>query len=333
TAWATARTAAMAFAAPDPSIPRFLRADQRATLGMVFRWPAGIVASLQTNGRWTMWAAGQTAHFRFAPRWSAAINQTLGRAYGDKLHRIHSSLEAVWMPTIFGRVPPALTTTDELDLLMASAQVRGRLASDLRFSWGRIFVEAAAGYGRSPATSAPARWGPLILRGGVQGAIHDLRLSAEVHSYWATTEDDAPAGLAHAYIEGARFRSRIMGAVWGRVPPLAWFIAPEEIVPSSTLQSQRDGIDRWRPLQAVEWTFEYDWPWFSAGLQLGFSSGVDAALLQAAYPDGSNRSLLQTVGLNARYRSVCRCWSAGLAARYDRDLRVPSVSFDFALGL
>ncbi|MEM7677557.1 MAG: hypothetical protein AAF449_16270, partial [Myxococcota bacterium] len=321
TVWSTMRTSAQLFAALDRSSPQFVRTDQRATMGMHFRLPAGFVASLQSTGRLTVWSGEALHRFRFAPRWFASLNQTLGRAYGQNVHRIRSTLEGVWIPAVVGTVPGALATHDELDALAARMQVRARLTTDFVTPAGRVFLMGMGGY--------EDRWAPFTVRGGFDWSLQPFRMSAELVSYWPIDDVGSPAAMLHANLESTRLRAQLTGLVLGQMPPSMWFVAPEELIPSNAL----DAGAVVGPSQIALWaTADYDWPSITVGLQVGISSGANEDALETAYPGGS-RSPLRTLGGRLVYRSACQCWSASVAVRYDRDLSAPSVSLGFSLGL
>jgi hypothetical protein len=342
-----ARLSAQAFAAPSPRQPRFARADLR--LGVSAPLDLFGLVQLEPGAalRLTAWSGRadreSTSSVRLAPILSTRLGTELWRDFGGWLHLVRPELWHLAIPGLVGEGPQRFETGDELDQLAVVHQVAARLATELWARGERRLALSAwlgrdlGGFGADGAgsselvleASALARLGPVAVTAdglaavALDGALTEVRagLSAQLASWLG-----ASARLVH----------------FADAVPRRSFVAPEELVPSATLDRSRYlGLGDWRralsagDLDVAPWS-PFDGvalglsatPWaplrFTAGAR--FDLRIDERV--APSRDGTRLvppSALRNLAFGLDYRSPCECWSASLTVAQASDRDTPDV--------
>lgn len=343
-----------AFGARSRSETRFARADFRPAV----RAPIdvlGVVVEPYVAARLTAWA-GSTRADSVASNRQAVIAGgrafvDLMRLYDDYFHRMRPSVEYVAVPWVSRRGDDVFETFDEVDLLAEVSQARLRFETELLRNrdglrvagldvWfgGDLGLPGGGSAGASeivvePSTTiAPDGW---PVRFGVSGllaydvsgrGLTDLLARGSV-SY----EDDYAVSVAFSELPGDG-------------PPRHTFVAPEELVPSRTID--RSAYVALADLRTRPFDERVDLvPWSAFR---GLSFGVKARPFEpltvlfdmtlsfldriAAYGQTEPPSVIRSTRTTIRWDSPCDCFSAYLTMTTARD-REGLPGFDFGLDL
>lgn len=342
-----------AFAAPSRAPTRFARVDFRPQVRMPLEL-AGVVVEPYLAARVTAWA-GSTGDRSVAANRQALLAGgqvffELSRLYETLYHRIRPSFEYLAIPIVSRSGDDVFATYDEIDLLAEVSQARLRLVTELLRArdglpiaaldvWfgGDLGLPGGTSDGASEivaepsATIAPVGWPVRVDLSGLLAYDPNGRGLTEVLASFALR---SPRGDALTVS---------FGELAGGTPPRHTFIAPEELVPSNT-------IDRsvYVPLEDFQ-TLGYDdrlerVPWSSfRGLALGaqvrpfepLTIGFDITLSfedeVAVYGQAEPPSVVRSTRALVKWDSPCDCLSAYVTASKARDR--PGYSFDFGLDL
>lgn len=350
-----ARLSAQAFLAPRPEISRFVRADLRPALRAPLPLPLGLVLEPEVALRLSGWAgrveaSGGESSARVAVFGRADLHLELMRDFGQVTHRIRPQLEYLLIPKVWGEGPGPFDTQDEVDLLGAAHQLRGRLLTDLVESgsgqrllglelwWGRDLGDpgrnGATGLGNSELYARlDGRWALGFLRGGA-----DLRAAFDLST----------RTLTEALLSGDVDLGRVsLAATYGRVGaqvPRYGFLATEELVPSRTTEptayfpvtTDFAALGLSRAASQVWSAFEGLLLRLEARPVDAFSVGLEAVLTFGdlpAMPLGllSDVPEVRNTAIQLRWSSPCQCWGAIARAGTARDQ--DGFFFNFALDL
>ncbi len=353
-------------AAPRPEVLRFARADLRPQ----WSWPMNIlglfVLEPSVAGRITVWAGHQDGASALASR-AAVIGRArlfteFTKAYGNMIHRVRPEFDYLLIPKVWGGLE-AFQNDDEISQLSSVSQVRARLLSDF---WsqkdGRRVGGLVATMGRDakpPASEAESGKGvsELVVEGdwSFTPGFFPFGLTLEALLAFDTKQKqytEFQGGISLFARGGHRISARF-GRFRGTLPQYS-FVAPEELVPSRTIDT---GVylplAEYRSLGAApeDEPRQRDVAPYSAfkGLNLSVTS-KPLAFVRALSPlslafdagftfehpdeDISGSAVLRNLSLALRWDSPCRCWNGTLTFRTQRVLgRLESPSFGFSIDL
>ncbi|MEQ8273282.1 MAG: hypothetical protein RMA76_08035 [Deltaproteobacteria bacterium] len=342
-----------AFGARSRSLTRFARADFRPAVSAPIDI-MGLVVEPYVAARVTAWAGStrddSVASNRQAVLAGGRVFMELSRLYDDVFHVLRPSVEYRAVPWVSRRGDDVFETFDEIDLLAEVSQARLRLQSELLRNrdglrlagldvWfgGDLGLPGGGSAGASEvvvepsAAIAPEGW---PVRFGFDGLLaYDLdgRGLTELFARGSVNvlEDYA---LTVAYAE-----------LPGDGPPRYTFIAPEELVPSRTID--RTGYVALADLgmrTAEERRDLVPWSAFR-GLSLGtrvrpideitvaFDMTLSFLDRVAAYGSTEPPSVIRSTRTMVRVDLPCDCFSAWVTAATARDRE--GFSFDFGIDL
>lgn len=344
------------FSAPRPDAARFVRADLRTVVSLPIDLPLGLVLEPELAARATVWAgrfeSRSVSAIRLAYRLGTRLHLDLWRDFGSVAHQIRPSLEHVLLPTVEYRGDQVFDTADEVDLLKQVHQVRARLDTALYDSkTGARWAHLGAWVGRDLGwgDQAAAGTSELVLTGdgrldrpswpvvlSAQGRAA-LRLDSGVVT-------EAKAGLALSSRRGDRLA--VTYGRWSSTRPEFAQIAPEELVPSGTIDpAQYLAYADYVPLGVVDKRAHLPWSGFDGlvisaqarpftPLTLGFDITLgfdDPAVLAQAYGASGQTSVVRNTRTTVGWNSPCKCWNAYVAVSTARDR--DGFQVDFGLDL
>lgn len=321
-----ARLSVAAFGAPSRTPTRFVRADLRPELSMPLDL-YGIVVEPWVAGRLTVWSGSTVDGARSANREAllagGRLFVELTRRYETVFHRIRPSLEYTAVPVLARHGDDVFDTFDEIDLLAEVSQARAMLTTDwVRVSDGRRIAALTAWFG-----------GDLGLPGG-DGSEGSSEIVAEPYVSLAATDwlGVSVSGLAAYDTALGRFTELLaslglttkyaslgvaVSDLSGDAPPRYPFIAPEELVPSRTM----DRTVTWTPFTGLSVATSVR-PFEPLTVQF------DATF---TFRDDAD-SVVRNTRTLVKWDSPCDCLTAYLSAATARD-RDNGFSFDFGLDL
>ncbi len=335
-----------AFGAPRPSTSSFFRTDLRPAVQLRAPSPGGGALTTGLALRTTTWVGDDAGTVtRWGPRLDSTLRYELGRRFGDTFHRLAPEVSAVYVPVVDGRVPSAYVTDDEVELLAPVAQVRLRLYSDWTFPGGDLFVDVSGGGDLGAGGEAGAGWAPVFVESGGHwtGEAVSVRFSMSTLAS-VTSDDPLDALVGSAALEMPKWSVYGRVTLFGRTPPSGWFIAPEELLPSTTLQSQLAEYGRvspgpggpsvpWRPQTSVATGGRIR---FTESLRLRWALATSWAesttLLRQVYPNARSTLPIQTAHVAVEYVSPCQCGAIQASVTWGRDLAAPAIGFRITLG-
>lgn len=320
----------------------FVRLDLRPELRWPLAGPGPVRFEPWLAARVTGWA-GEAPNAiegaRVAPLAGAELAAELDRPLGAYLLRFEPALESVLIPGVAESLPDArLLVGDEIDLLGPVAQVALRLTSDIYDLERGLRAGGASFYvGHDFGVAGRKGRGTLEAVGRVDyrwtAPSRRLAVESELIGLWsfATSslrELSVTSGLRHRAGHG-------LSATYRRLaerPPASSFVAPEELVPSATLDA-----DRFMPWTARPSPLDVDAVFarpvaaadvlvLSAALRPVPPLVLEGELALAFEPEaartavyGLGTSAVQSAAARLRWTAPCGCWSAGLDAGAARD--------------
>lgn len=331
-----ARFSAQGFAAPSAELSRFARVDFRPAIEWALSIGDAVSISPELALRFTGWSGASAGSAETAGR-IAVVARTvaftdLWRRYGTWAHRLRPEVAHAIVPYVGGDGPGPFATGDEIDQLGRAHQLRARLISDL---WrdGRRMVGVRAGVGHDFGLSdVPGEGTSELLAGGdldlpgLDGVLR-ARLTLDL----ALRLDPARLTSVVANLDVSLGGWLAVSGSFGRFDrdlSIATFIAPEELVPSAT-------VDRRGYVPAVvDPLLELPWSPFS-----GFTAGatvrpIPPFFLRAGAGvdlDGTAADPLRYVTTSLGWESPCECWQASVGVGFARDRTGPDISVLFDL--
>jgi hypothetical protein len=321
---------------------QLVRLDTRPELRWPIALPGRVAFEPWVAARVTGWwgeAPDDAAGARIALVAGGRLDVELDRTLGRYLLRLNPGVEGVVIPEVWARLPgEPLFVGDEVDLLGAVAQAalrvesslfdlaRGERVAGLSLSVGHDFgVAGRPGRGTLEATGrVDHRWRAPGRR---------LQVESELEGVWSFATSElreitVGSGLRHR-------RGHALRVAYRRVaerPAASSFIAPEELVPSATLDA--DGFVPVRPYLAgtdgsrvfvrpvssadvVVWSAELR-PWRPLSWEAEVAVAVEPrAAVTAVY--GPRASAVQGFATRLRWTAPCGCWSASVELGRARD--------------
>jgi hypothetical protein len=341
---------AQGFAAPWPTEPRFGRVDFRPHLFLPVNLGGLFSFETELAGRMTSWTGRFMSVNHDANRWAAISRSRLSteitRAYTSVTHRLRPAIRHVFIPKVYGDDPGLFANGDEIDLLASAHQVSFGISSDwLRKRTGSraAYVGVNAGYDLSKrvadeSQTAETKWAPLSFRAGISGPFFDgLRGSLSSSAFLDVEEQRLEEFWMSGRLQWGRAMS--MNATWLHLADEVsrrTFIAPEEIMPSSTMdrsaylaptlyraQLASDNLDvvPWSAYQGLLLSAVFR-PLDPLTVSGGFSLDYDSSRI-----DDQIWNQFKQISGALRWDSPCKCWSAALIMTKARDRESPDVRF------
>ncbi len=343
-----ARLAVSGFAAPNPQVPRFARADFRPEL----TWPIDLfglfVLAPSVALRTTAWS-GQANDESLALGQIALVAKTelfteLSRRFGEISHRVRPSFRHLVLPVLARTESQAFFVADEIDLLADVHQVAASIDNDVFYGGRRVFGLSALfgsdlGFRDQPGQGAS----PLYLN--LELELHDvlpdssLRLGARAGLDLELGRLEQLVASMSLVTSSWLSVSMHFGEMGSRVPRSS-FVAPEELVPSNTISragylsptelavslADPASVLLFTPYRGLTGGITVR-PW--AALAIGTTASFDFVFEEenAALSADQQRqnSALRNVSGYLRYDSPCDCWGALFQMGWARDRSGPDV--------
>ena len=334
-----------AFAAPWPDRPRFARVDLRPSLTLALSSFRLLAIDSTLTGRLTSWTGRNNSETVNANRFAMILNTEIETEFSrffekfGTIHRIRPKVQHLIIPPPIDQSAAVLDTQDEIDLLAAAHQVAGVLYTDLRNAkTGQryAFMEAGIGQNLSSLGGVESTLSPLTLKGGLSWYLSkSVVLASSAASYLNMGDGSLEELLASARLSlGSSFSAT---AAWLDVADSVsrrLFVAPEEILPSSTM-STAEFLPRPQYVEQLNQGNLDVAPWTSyQGLLTSFVfMPTDALRINGGFVWDVSRELsgdsfferFQQLSGTIGYQSSCECWSASLAVVKARDRQIPDV--------
>ena len=287
---------------------------------------------------------------RLAVALTGSAYTTLWRDYGSVVHRVQPELTYLLIPRVWTGGDDVFDADDEIDQLGTASQIRARLLTDWITPAGQRIAGFMAQFGRDFRVFGEDEEGlgnsEILLRADAPLLPDDLPLMIRARAQVAIAPDpveltELSAGIA---LTSQYVRVGVDYSQLSETMPLFPFVAPEELVPSGTIDTspyipladyRATPLDERLPIKP--WS-DYRGLTGSVSLRpldpltLSFAIGLtfdDPDSLEAIY---GSRSIIRNTASAIRWDSPCDCWSAEVVVTTARD-RTGFPGVQFALDL